>query len=185
MIERSYQICMNSFSKMIDILVVVIILFMVPTFYFIQKGELLAQSLAFESTKNLINNIQTHGYLSKSMYGNYLDSLSILKKTYRICLEHTETVYEPVYQQLSGSEENFIFTGKVNSYPKITYTSEILEWIFKEQENYEVSPGDKFTITIEVQNDSGPYHGFISGEHPYYCYAAYTGTIRDRQCWEE
>lgn len=172
---------MNVYHRVIDIIVAIIILFLVPSIYFMQKSDQLAQSIAYDNTKSFANQIETYGYLSKEMYEDYIKSLSFIDAFYEVHIEHTETIHEPIYNTsgVSGTETN-VFTGDIMSYQRVEYTEELLQCLYDKQSNYLMGKGDVIKITVVVKSN-----GFFkklfhkSSTDGYRSYALYYGIIRN------
>ncbi len=105
----------DALDHLTDILIGLAILFLVPLIYIGLKQDDLIRSVVSEQTAQIVDETQSHGYLSKDMYEQFQQSLSKTGQLYDIKLEHKEKILEPEYRfrtiEEILEEQNKSFTG--------------------------------------------------------------------------
>lgn len=124
---------MKVFGTTCEILLTIILLFLVPIFYFSYQQELLLQNYVQYQVIYFTDSVRNVGYLNQGMY----DSL-------RKNLDQTNHIYEielAVYEKYRNS-------GSENSYLLGTYTDDIIDTIYNKQEKYIMHQGDFISISV-------------------------------------
>lgn len=94
----------NQFAKVFDIVIALIIMFLIPITYFGQKQDSITQSNLNSITYKSFSNIATSGYLTKSMYNDFLSQLNYTGTIYKVSLELKEKILEPEYRMKTVDE---------------------------------------------------------------------------------
>lgn len=109
----------NNFEKIIDILIAIIIFFVFPLMYFSQRQETIIQQVISDTTNKFVDNVNSHGVLTKDMYDDYLTRLDDTNVVCNIKLEHSKLALEPEYRLRTAAEiineQNNAYTG-TNTY---------------------------------------------------------------------
>lgn len=125
---------MKVFGTTCEILLTIILLFLVPVFYFSCQQELLLQNYVQYQVIYFTDSVRNVGYMNWSMY----DSM-------RKNLDRTNHIYEielSVYEKYRNS-------GSENSYILGTYTEDIMDTIYNRREKYIMHQGDFISISVK------------------------------------
>lgn len=110
---------MDSYERIIDIFIGILILFLFPLLYFGLKQDAITQTIVDVETEELVDEIRGKGYLSKDRYDKYLDDLSGTGLLYDIEFEQRQKIMEPEYRFRTLEEiiedQNNAYTG-TNTY---------------------------------------------------------------------
>ncbi|MBE5962312.1 MAG: hypothetical protein E7256_13185 [Lachnospiraceae bacterium] len=157
-------------GKVVDLIIGVLIMFIAPVLYFNKTAQSGEELMIRQYTTAFVENVCTHGYLSRTMYEDYVRQLSEQDVILTVEMEHSERIFEPVYARNPGDEGAFFFSGNVREYEKVTYTDEIIGRISEQKGRYEMGAEDSFKVVIHLNEAEGSK-----------VVAAYTGRIRDIQ----
>jgi hypothetical protein len=137
---------MESFSKIVAILISVLLLFIAPLMYMAQKQDMISQIYVSNETTKFIDSIKNTGVLSSDMYDAFIRRLAATNISYRISLTHGHKKVEPLYDDVSST-----FTENYVTYYYNTYEKSIRKEL-EDKGEYLFSQGDY--ISIEVINQS-------------------------------
>lgn len=84
---------MNSFSKIVDILLVTILLFIVPVYYSALKQDNINQTVVTTQTSIFVDSIRDKGYIDRQMMDIFLHELSSTSAIYSVEFEHYKKIY--------------------------------------------------------------------------------------------
>lgn len=158
-------------GKVVDLIIGVLVLFIAPVLYFNKTAQSSAEMLISQYTAAFVENVCTHGYLSRTMYEEYIREILEQNAILAVEIEHSEQITEPVYIEDVENAGNYVFTGDIRSYNRSTYTDEVLEVIGGIQGKYEMNANDSFKVIVRTKEKE-------EGE---FIITAYTGRIRDIQ----
>ena len=83
-------------QRIFSIMIAVIVFFLLPMYIAFEKKDDISYALAVRMTSELIENVKSNGYLSRSMYDDFVSELSSTGNTYEIKMEHKAYKYNPV-----------------------------------------------------------------------------------------
>ncbi len=158
-------------GKLVDLIIGVLIMFIAPVLYFNKTAQSSEELIIRQYTAAFVENVCTHGYLSKTMYEDYIRQLLEQDAVLLVELEHSEQIQEPVYIRNPEDANTFLFSGEIRSYETVTYTDEILERISQSNGRYEMNADDYFKVIVRL-NEKEEANMVIT---------AYKGRIRDVQ----
>lgn len=141
----------NSFQKIVDLLLTVIALFFVPIFYSRQMFEDIREIVAREYIREFVSVIQTQGMLT---YENYQEFTNKFTSTDEIGLKIERTAYQAAYT------ENGVIKEAV-SYREELGTKEILEWI-EQYGKFRMQTGDCITVNVYLKIARTRNKGLVS-----------------------
>lgn len=106
----------NTFKKVFDIILAIIVLFIFPLLYYSQRQDTLTQQIVATDTSDFVDTVSTQGYVTRDMYEAFLKRLNATNVVYRIELEHKVLALEPEYkfrsaEEIKAAQDN---TGKLN-----------------------------------------------------------------------
>lgn len=118
----------NSFGKIISILLLVVLIYIVPLKYYMEKNQALEELYVSTKTIELVDSVRNTGFVTKDMYEQYLSLINKMNKLYNVKLEHiiylnsdekgfSEKQYATnIENDIYG---NGIYTFKIDDYFKI------------------------------------------------------------------
>lgn len=139
----------NSFGKIVAILILVIILFVVPIKYYMEKNQALQEMYISTKTIELVDAARITGFITKDMYEQYYAAINRMNQIYKVELEHI------IYTDSEGEttkEKHFITDIESQIYSQGIY-------IFKIEDYFKIQ-------VIEVSNNTlvSYYGGYIKNE---------------------
>lgn len=167
---------MNYLKHFIELIMVILIIFIFPLVWTVQKQDIALQTYVYRQTDKFVDNIQTNGYLSVAAYEGFVSKLNNTNLVYEVDIEHTQTLFEPEY--LNG-----IFTGNVMTYSDTKYTSNVLEELYSS--NIYIFDQNDY-ITVKVNNKTKTFGMRIVDfilKKSHTIYTEKTGKIRDLQLY--
>lgn len=135
---------MNSFSKIVSILMAVLLLFLFPLLYLAQKQDAIIQTYVTTETVMFADAIKNSGKVTADEYTQYIKNLDYTNNIYDIQIEHAHEVINPVY------DDTNVFMNSFSSNYFCTYEEDIKKEIFEGTGIYTFTQGDY--ITIKVKN---------------------------------
>lgn len=133
----------NSFGKIVSIFLCVLILFLYPLISISQKADAITQTIVLTETTNFVDAIKNNGYLSKSMYLEYIRKLDATGNLYDIRIEHAHQIVNPIYD-----ESSTIFQDDFSVHYYNTYEDDILKQLFDEDKMYYFNQGDYISLCV-------------------------------------
>lgn len=124
---------MNSFNKIIRLILGVLLLFVVPNIYFGIKQDVLSEMVVKRETNQFLQEISTQGKLSESMWNQYNKKMGNSLNVYDIHLFHRKQVMEPEYRFQTLDEilnhQKREYEGQneytdIEEYPKVPYVNQ-------------------------------------------------------------
>lgn len=104
----------DSYGYLADIFAAILIMFLFPLLYFGLKQDAVSQSFVARKTEIFVDEIRIKGYLTKEMYDQYLEEISITG-LYDISMKHRQLIHEPEYRFRTPEEvmeqQNSGYTG--------------------------------------------------------------------------
>ena len=163
---------MESFGRVVEIFITVVLIFIMPVQYFAIKQDMISQTYLTTETSYLVDSVRNLGYLNKEMYETYLRKINTTGNVYDVEMIHYEYVFE-------ANGEDYA------KHCYCTYQEEILNLVYDETKElgYRFHQGDYFVIKINNKNRT--YSSFIQellmGIHPptEQIRVVYGGAIRD------
>lgn len=169
---------MNSFSKIIALLIAVLLLFLVPIFYFAQKQDAVIQNYVMTETASFMDTIRNNGYVTKEMYNSFLKKLDATNLLYKIQMERVHPMVNPVYEEQTGT-----FMNDVTTHYQKSYSEDMRKEIYEGKGIYQFQQGDY--ISVKIVNRTKTYatrlqQMLYAHEMPtIQIYVTYGGIIRD------
>lgn len=167
---------MDSFGKIIAILISALLMFITPILYLAQKQDAISQNYVTMETKKLVDTIKNNGYLKESEYDIFLKKLFKTGNSYRIEIEHgKETVY-PV------TDDDGTYQDDISVNYLCVYEKDILDELY-DTGIYYFHQGDYISVSITNQNKTFAarlMQIIFANEMPAeQIYVTYGGFIRD------
>lgn len=139
---------MDSFGRILEIIITVVLIFLIPIQYFAIKQDMISQTYVTTQTSYLVDSVRNLGYLNKETYDTYLRKLQATNNVYEIKMTHYQFVYE-------AEEEDYA------KHYYCTYENDILDQIYDENsiERYDFHQGDY--LMLKVKNKNKTYGTFM------------------------
>lgn len=156
----------DSFGKIAEILVTVILLFLIPVYYLSLRQDSICQSQIRTQTAYFVDSVRNQGYLTRNMYDLFLKELNNTGQVYQVLLTY--------YKKIETLNEK----GEYETHYECSYTDELLS-----KEQVEFQKGGFFKV--EVENISKPLSAKITDMvlavdiSKKQIYTVYGGAIRD------
>lgn len=83
-------------QRVFAVIFVVLVFFAMPIYMTFEKKDDISYALATKITSNFVDEVTAKGYLSESMYNDFVSKLAVTGNTYDIKLEHIARKYSPV-----------------------------------------------------------------------------------------
>ncbi|MDF2590220.1 MAG: hypothetical protein K0S41_4063 [Anaerocolumna sp.] len=88
----------NIFEKLVDIFIAIIIFFLLPLQYFSIRQDSLTQQIVDIKTASFMDTVRTQGFMTKSMYNKYLESIDNSHIIWDVELSAKHICLEPEYR---------------------------------------------------------------------------------------
>ena len=133
---------MNSFSKVVAILIAVFVMFIGPLLYMAQKQDAISQVYVSNETTKIVDSVKNTGFLSRTIYMDFIQKIDKTSNLYKIEIAHIHRIVEPLYDENTGLFQNDYDTYYTNTYQDAVYEA------FDQGEDYYFSRGDFISITV-------------------------------------
>ncbi|MCX8075310.1 MAG: hypothetical protein N2749_06990 [Clostridia bacterium] len=135
----------SNIQRVFGILVATVIFYLFPMYVTFEKKDDVSYALALRVTYNFVNNVKNKGYISQTMYSDFLKQLSVTGNSYDIKLEHVRKRYDPAIYAYDSTYSNILRKFDYNIYKSDydnlgritvgsnTYTNLILSYAVNEE----------------------------------------------------
>lgn len=167
---------MNSFSKVVAILIGAVMFFVLPVYQLAQKQDDISQIYVANETTKFVDSIRNSGYISVEMYQDYVNKIDKTGNIYNIQICHSHKIVKPNYDDEAGT----ILNG-YDSYFVNTYQDEVLD-SFDKGEDYKFNEGDYINVTVSNRNKTMAANLLYTLTHAsadVQVFVTYGGMIRD------
>lgn len=107
-----------------------------------QKQDAITLIYVTNETSKFVDSIKNTGFLSRTMYMDYINKIDNTNNLYNIEITHSHKIVEPIYDETTG-----IFLDDFDTYYINTYQDEIFD-AFDQGEDYYFSHGDYISVTV-------------------------------------
>lgn len=165
-------------QRVFAVIFVVLVFFAMPLYMTFEKKDDISYALATKITSNFVDEVTAKGYLSESMYNDFISKLAVTGNTYDIKLEHIARKYSPVINQYDNDGKltatlEYKRNEKLASEGEVTYSmyeefytekqilryfsnnSETTKMKYKDSDEkivYTMSVGDEFGVIVKNTN---------------------------------
>lgn len=148
---------MNAISKIAAALLAVLLLYIYPAVDSFERQDDIAYLLANQSVVNFVDSVRNKGYITPTMYNDFVQGLEQTGNLFEIRMEHNHKLYHPVYAD-AANPNTFQSTYEV-SYDGY-YQEHIMSVLFPQNElppddperRYRLAAGDYFRVTVSNRN---------------------------------
>lgn len=165
----------NPLSKIIFIVMGVVIMFLIAPAYFKIKSDSVVQVNVEKETAELVERVTTQGYITRTMYEEYLQELAVTGKLYDVELTRELIAYEPEYrirtaaEVVDEDEAGWTGTNPYDAPPVHTEIPEVIDPVNTGNVNTETNES-----VLAKAVDTGPLPGHV---HTDECYAGHRHTF--------
>lgn len=143
----------DSIGKIFAVFLAVAILFVYPIINMYEQQDISNRQYVMTETAKFVDSIRNIGYITPNMYREYSQSLSATNNLYKIEMEHSHRVYDPVFDDPTDITT---YHDDYNTYFMGYFSDEILDVLFPESGGeggkYYMSEGDY--ILVKISNSS-------------------------------
>lgn len=127
---------MDSFSKIIALIIVIVGMLIFPTYYAAQKADAVTQDYVSARTDKFVTDVRKQGKITQEMYNNFMRELDSTGLMYNVSMSCSHSMTVPVFDVDPVTGKNVV--KGTTAYDDIIYEDEILKEIY----NTVVSPDD-------------------------------------------
>ena len=132
--------------KVLAILIAVILLFIIPTFYMFERQNDIIYSYVFNETNAFIDRIRNIGYINKQAYEEFINKIENTGYTYEIEIEHKKKLILP---DLSNPGQYIITYESFYNYDIL---NDVIYNMSLTDRTYKLAKGDFIFIKIRNTN---------------------------------
>ena len=162
---------MNSFGKIIEILILVILLFIMPMKNSVEKKDDIVQTTVTTYTAYFTDAIRSKGYIDRDMYEEFVRWLESSGYLYQVNLTHYKKIY---YTDESGQAFDMDY--------EYVSSEVIIEQLYEGDERYDFLKGDFIGVKVTSKNETSGQlisRSLLGVDNNGGIYVNYGGVIRD------
>lgn len=150
----------NSALKILAALLSVLLLFIFPLFDSLQHQEDITYLSVSRSASVFADSVRDRGYVSPTMYNEFVNQLAITGKVYEVRMEHFEKRYEPIYKdpvQHASFQNDFLLRYQVTVHEDMMNTLFPKNYSVQSDDarrRYQLQAGDYFSVDIRRMDQS-------------------------------
>lgn len=122
----------ESFERIINMLLAVVLLFLIPLLFFLQREDSLKRIYILTETSYFVDAVRNTGHLTSGMYKEYVEKLAGLGDIYEVELRQTKFSYRKPEEVYLFQEEH-IYTEEI-----IKALEEEGEYLFEQEDFFRV-----------------------------------------------
>ncbi|AGA60033.1 hypothetical protein Theco_4031 (plasmid) [Thermobacillus composti KWC4] len=160
----------NPVGKIFAAFLAALLLYVWPVSEAYERQDDLSYMIAYNAVTNFVNAVRDKGYISPTMYNDFVQELQMTGNTYDIQLEHYHKRYNPVY---SDPANPATFQNRFNVDYEGFYNNQIMPVLFPdstepkndESRKYKMAVGDYFYVKVRNTNqtNAGIIRDFLNG----------------------
>ncbi|WP_105617911.1 hypothetical protein [Vallitalea okinawensis] len=141
----------TSLSKIIAWIIACFLMFIFPLMNMFESQDEIARIYILSKTTEFADSTRNLGYITRTMYENYVNAISATNNLYTVELQHYHKKINPVYEEPS-IKSSFKNTFQVNY--DAYFTKEILDELYDHSSGYKYTfrEGDYFVIKVKNIN---------------------------------
>ncbi|MDR0270862.1 hypothetical protein [Paenibacillus sp.] len=145
----------NYFAKAFAAIIVILHLFMWPISSALDKQDDISQIVVMNSVTKFVDSVRDKGYITPTMYNEFVDQMALTGNTYDIQMEHLHKRYDPIYTDAGIFQDGYnvnyegFYNAQVND--KL-FPSTSADRIDSPNRVYKLAAGDFFTVTVKNTN---------------------------------
>jgi len=136
-------------GKIVAILLAVLLLFVAPILMVFESQDETSRIYVLSETSKFVDSVRNLGYITPTLYEDYLRKLVNTNNLYEIEMEHYHMRHDPVYSD-PADPTTFQNDFKVNYIA--TYNQDILNDLYSKTGLYSMSKGDYFCVLVYNKN---------------------------------
>ncbi|NEU28066.1 hypothetical protein G3M74_18585 [Paenibacillus polymyxa] len=147
----------QTISKLLGALLAVLLLYIVPVAQAAERQDDISGLNAYHSTVHFVDMVRTKGYITPTMYNDFMHDLELTGNTYEVNLEHMHKKYVPNYVDAAKPDS---FLGNYEAVYDGYYNPQILPALFpdhsqpmsEQTRRYTLMAGDYFAVRLHNMN---------------------------------
>ncbi|MBY0023464.1 hypothetical protein H7K28_16305 [Paenibacillus polymyxa] len=147
----------QTISKLLGALLAVLLLYIVPAAQAAERQDDISGLNTYHSTVHFVDMVRTKGYITPTMYNDFIRDLELTGNTYEVHLEHMHKKYVPNYADAAKPDS---FLGNYEVVYDSYYNPQILPVLFPDHSQpkseqirrYTLMAGDYFTVRLYNTN---------------------------------
>lgn len=145
----------SHFEKVFNVLIALLLIFLWPISSSLNKQDDMSEIYVFNASTQFIDSVRDKGYITPTMYNQFVNQLDLTGNTYDISLEHLHKRYDPIYSDagvfLGGFEVNYegFYNAQIN---EKLFPRNSTESIESPNRVYKLAAGDFFNLTVKNTN---------------------------------
>jgi len=117
----------DNLQTIIGVILSVFILFIFPVYMAYEKKDDVSYSLAMRYTQELVDEVRSKGYLTKSMYEEFERKLKITGNSYDIKLTHEYNRYDPITNYYTLENKKYVLVQTSTQESRKKYEQELID----------------------------------------------------------
>lgn len=149
---------MNSYEKLVDLVIAVVIMFIFPVLYFEKKSVVIQYHTIYNWMGEWVDEVCTQGKITKTSLDEFHQLINSFNEPIELNVSYETICYEPIYQKEAGQEYP-IFTGSIHTYKKDYSMHEIVKKL-EEESIFALCYGGFITVSVTfIQDNQTIYEG--------------------------
>lgn len=148
---------MNSLSKLVAILLVILLLFIFPISNTYDRKDDISYLIVYKAITKFVDASRNKGYISPTMYEDFMREIDATGNLYEVEIEHYHKRYTPVYTDPADSST---FQNRIYLDYDAYYEPQIMQVIFPDNSKpkddpsrlYKMNVGDYIYVTVKSLN---------------------------------
>ncbi|MGF7047497.1 hypothetical protein J2T13_002002 [Paenibacillus sp. DS2015] len=144
-------------SKFVSVILALLLLYIYPTAEGAQRQDDLSQIVVYNVVTEFVDAVRVKGYITPSMYNEFLQSLHVTGNDYEVQMEHRHKKYHPEYTDAANATT---FQDTFSVVYEGFYEASILAILFpdsglpkdSDSRKYKMMVGDFFKVTVKNTN---------------------------------
>lgn len=147
----------NSVSKLFAAFLALLLMYVVPSAELARRQDDLSRMVVYQSATKFVDSVRTKGYITPTMYNDFLSELEATGNVYDIEMEHHHKKYHPFYGDPAdpGTFQNG-YTVVYDHY----YHGDLISYLFPDStaplddssRMYRLAAGDMFQVYVRSIN---------------------------------
>lgn len=162
----------QTISKLLGALLAVLLLYIVPAAQAAERQDDISGLNTYHATVRFVDMVRTKGYITPTMYNDFMRDLELIGNTYEVDLEHMHKKYVPDYADAAKPDS---FLGNYEAVYDGYYNSQIFPVLFPDNQQPKSDQTRRYTLILGIILRSGyiirigllrtcTNHGFLVGQ---------------------
>ncbi|MFB4322592.1 MULTISPECIES: hypothetical protein [unclassified Paenibacillus] len=147
----------NSVSKWFAAFLALLLLYLVPAGEMARRQDDLSRLIVYQSVTKFVDSVRTKGYITPTMYNDFLQELAATGNIYNVEMEHHHKKYHPEYADPSDPGS---FLNRYSVVYDAYYQDDLMGYLFPDSNldksddsrRYRLTAGDHFQVSVTSLN---------------------------------